>query len=94
MRRQLMLAIVALAVATSLAGCAQADDPGSGDGLHSTVPDVTGMTVEEATDELESAGYSVGAVKPEGATGEVARQQPRAGYSAPRGEVVDLTVAE
>lgn len=78
-----------------MAGCAQADsDPAQGDGLHASVPNVIGMTVDDATEELESAGYEVGQVRPEGADGEVLEQEPPAGYSAPRGAEVDLVTSQ
>lgn len=106
MRRYLLVVLAFALVATVVAGCAQSGtdaagqgDPETstgqpgGDGLHSTVPDVVGLSVDEATTALEDAGYEA-AVTPEGATGEVTGQEPVAGFSAPRGEQVELTVEE
>lgn len=89
---------IALALVMSvmaLAGCTNNEGPETGtpgDGLHAIVPDVVGMTVDEATAELENAGFEVGEVIPEGAEGTVVEQDPPGNYSAPQGDPVDLTV--
>ena len=95
MRRSIGLSLVVALVALVLVGCGQsARDAEEGDGLHSTVPAVVGMNVFDAREELERAGYELGEVTPSGARGEVISQSPTAGYSAPRGEAVDLVVGE
>lgn len=95
MRRYIALAMIVGLLAAMLTGCSQAkDEAGSGDGLHLTVPDLVGMTAAEAAREIERAGYEVGEISPEGGDGEVIEQQPPAGYSAPRGGEVDITVSQ
>ena len=62
-----------------------------------TVPDVVGMTRDEAETALEDAGLGVGVeyetVSSEYAEGHVAGQAPQAGLSVAPGTLVDLTVS-
>ena len=62
-----------------------------------TVPDVTGMTQQEATTALDSAGFVVGEVTQvanEGADpGDVLAQLPAGGSEADKGSPVALTVS-
>ena len=90
----LLLAVLAL----SMTACApQSSGSGEGDGLHSIVPDVVGLTETEATAALEEAGYVVGDVTTEASDssepGTVISQEPIASTSAPRDSEVDLVVA-
>ncbi|WP_326697071.1 Stk1 family PASTA domain-containing Ser/Thr kinase [Streptomyces sp. NBC_01754] len=62
------------------------------------VPDVTGLDVQEATEELEEAGLKVKVLPdrveaPEDA-GEIARQTPGGGAEAAKGDTVELTVSK
>lgn len=65
-------------------------------GARRPVPDVVGLTEEEATEELERAGYEVEVVDeptPDPAEeGVVVRQEPEAGMRAPRGALITLYV--
>lgn len=63
-----------------------------------TVPDVVGMTLEDATEELEGARLKVGDVREVAADdaepNEVLQQSPDAGREVDRGDTVDLVVAQ
>jgi beta-lactam-binding protein with PASTA domain len=80
-----------LAIAAALAGC------GGGD---TEVPDVDGLSSDEATEELEAAGFAVDEqVDPEidlnpldPAWGTVTEQDPAAGDEANEGDTVVITV--
>ncbi len=94
MRRAILLVMVTLALAI-FAGCAPTGtSDGTGDGLHSIVPDVTGMTLAVATTTLADAGYVVGEVTGDtsDASALVVEQSPVASTSLPRDGAVDLTV--
>ena len=58
------------------------------------VPDVGGMTLEDAKATLEAAGYTVGnvAITKEGADGKVVRTEPEAGTAKRPGEAVTIYV--
>lgn len=62
------------------------------------VPDVSGMTLEDATTTLENAGLTVGNVTnefdPSVSPDDVVRQNPRAGTKLPKGEPVDLVISK
>ena len=74
------------------AGCSPVQGEPGGDGLHSTVPKVTGQTLAEATAQIQDAGYALGSVNPKGAEGSdiVTVQDPAAGTSLARGGEVDV----
>ncbi len=100
MNRLLVAITLIAALALLPLGCASETpdaEPGS-DGLHSIVPDVVGLTEDEATIALDDAGYQVGEVTFEAiedaAAGTVARQEPIPSTSAPRDSTVDLVIAE
>jgi eukaryotic-like serine/threonine-protein kinase len=61
------------------------------------VPDVSGMSVEEASDELEQAGFLAGELKeehsPDIEEGSVIRTNPQAGRVRDEGETIDLLVS-
>ena len=59
------------------------------------IPDVVGMTEEEATDELETAGFDVQVDErpSEKDEGEVIKQDPKAGRKLEEGETVTITVS-
>ncbi len=82
------------------AGCTAPTDgaePGA-DGLHSIVPQVTGLSEADAASALAEAGYGVGSVTERAsgdtASGQVIEQDPIAGTSAARDSLVDLVIAE
>ena len=88
---------VVLAIALVLAiGCSpQGTSDGGGDGLHSVVPSVTGLSLSAAEMTLDDAGYVIGTVggdvdDPEAV---VVEQSPIASTSLPWGGEVDLVVA-
>jgi beta-lactam-binding protein with PASTA domain len=84
MRRTLLTGLLTL-VLVSLVGCGTA------------VPDVKGMTVDQAKDALEGAGFALGEVVYDatavGAPDAVVAQEPAAGERAKGGSTVVLTVA-
>lgn len=84
MRRFVLLALLVLVV-VMLAGCGTA------------IPDVKGMTVDQAQAALQGAGFTLGAVtydkNPTGAAGAVVLQDPAADKRAKSGAAVALTVA-
>lgn len=91
-----VLAGAVLMVAFLATACAAPDDAteGAGDGLHSTVPNVVGMTVFDASQVLEESGYDPPAltgVSSEEPSGTVVDQDPVAGTSLARGGIVELT---
>ena len=93
---RLVVVGAALMVAILAAACAASDgaEEGSGDGLHSTVPNVVGMTAFDASQALEEAGYDSPAltgVPSEEPSGTVIEQDPVAGTSLARGGIVELT---
>ena len=98
MPKKSVLAFTLLLSALLVVGCAGASNDPAGSngegGLHSIVPNVVGMGADEAGDNLEAAGFVVGDIVPEGADGAVVEQDPPAGYSAPKGDAIDLTVTE
>jgi hypothetical protein len=97
MPRKFVLVVVVLLLAAFATGCSEsANGPGNapGNGLHSIVPSVVDLPLGEAALELEEAGFTVGDIIPDGAQGTVVEQDPPAGYSAPKGDPVDLTVTE
>lgn len=61
------------------------------------VPNVVGMTEDDAREALAAAGFKVGDVSPgesERDEGEVYEQSPEAGESAPEGSTVDLRISD
>ncbi|POG43921.1 serine/threonine protein kinase [Streptomyces sp. ZL-24] len=62
------------------------------------VPDVTGLSVEDATAELEGEGLKVqvlpGRVNSPEAAGNIAQQSPGAGAEAAEGDTIELTVSK
>ncbi len=86
---------VLLVIAVLAVGCApQGTNDGGGDGLHSIVPSVTGMTISEAEATLDDAGYVIGTIEgdiddPEAV---VIDQSPIASTSHPWGAEVDIAV--
>jgi len=66
-------------------------------GCGTAVPDVKGMTIEQATAAIESAGFEVGKTaydeKASGSVGAVISQSPAGGKRAKEGSFVALTVA-
>jgi serine/threonine-protein kinase len=91
-RNKLIVVLCVLAVAV---GVVAAIVVSLGSGV--TVPDVAGMTQPEATQALEDAGLSVGAVgqaaDADAEPGTVVRQDPAAGEEADEGSAVGLTVS-
>jgi len=83
--RRLIIAILAVSIAVSVAGCGTA------------VPDVRSLSAEQATTALTTAGFKVGAIaydeKATGVAGAVVTQQPAAGTRAKAGSAVALTIA-
>ena len=79
-----------------LTGCGAATT--GDDGLHSTVPSVQGLSLEQARDEILDAGYRLGSVTRQQGTGRdpgtVLNQDPVAGTSLARESDVNVTVAE
>ena len=71
-----------------------ARDPGAPRRL---IPDLVGRDVDSARSELEAFGYRLGTIRNEGyegvGDGRILRQYPLAGYPAPPGAVVTLTVS-
>ncbi|PKQ19851.1 MAG: hypothetical protein CVT66_07960 [Actinobacteria bacterium HGW-Actinobacteria-6] len=84
MKRILVSAII-ICICLTLAGCGTA------------TPDVTGMTIAQATTTIEAAGFSVGQLSYDEtsaeATGTVLAQTPEAGKRGKAGAPVDLTIA-
>ena len=85
-----------LLVAIVASGCSASDEANGpeGDGLHSTVPNVIGLAVFDASQALEDAGYASPAltgVASDEPSGTVIDQDPVAGTSLPRGGIVELT---
>lgn len=95
MKALLVAAFLALIL---VSGCASGSQAGSGDGLHSTVPNVQGLQLEPARDKIINAGYRLGSVTkqraPGRATGVVVNQSPAAGVSLVRGGDVSVTIAQ
>lgn len=95
--RRIVVLLALILVVGSAAGCAPAStSDGTGDGLHSIVPDVRGLTLGDATSAIEEAGYVVGDVSGDGADDPLAvvvEQSPVASTSLPREAPVDLVVA-
>ncbi|MFC8287176.1 Stk1 family PASTA domain-containing Ser/Thr kinase [Streptomyces cyaneofuscatus] len=62
------------------------------------VPDVTGLSVEDATEELAEEGLKVdvlpGRVHSSEADGDIAKQSPGAGTEAAEGDTIELTVSK
>ncbi|MEI7890266.1 MAG: PASTA domain-containing protein [Actinomycetes bacterium] len=85
MSRRLLLVVCVLILAITLFGCGTA------------VPGIKGMTVQQATQAVESAGFQVGKVtydeKATGVAGAVIAQRPEADMRAKGGSLVILTVA-
>jgi len=83
--RRLLLVVCVLILAITLFGCGTA------------VPGIKGMTVQQATQAIESAGFQVGEVtydeKATGVPGAVIAQKPEADMRAKGGSLVILTVA-
>lgn len=92
--RLIALALVVVAVLALTVGCGGNPETTGSDGLHSTIPPLVGMTLEEARIELREAGYEVGEVTPQrpAPEGAVSQQDPIAGTSAARGTKVNLTI--
>ena len=88
---------VVLAIALVLAiGCSpQGTSDGGGDGLHSVVPSVTGLSLSSAEITLDDAGYIVGTIEGDidDPDAVVIEQTPIASTSLPWGGEVDLVVA-
>lgn len=84
MKRTILVAVLAL-ITVLLVGCGTA------------VPDVKGMTVDQAQSTLKGAGFTLGAVAYDenatGAAGAVVLQNPAADKRAKSGTAVSLTVA-
>lgn len=95
MKALLVAAFLALVL---VSGCASGSQAGSGDGLHSTVPNVQGLQLEPARDKIMNSGYRLGSVSKQAAAGRdsgvVLNQSPAAGVSLPRGGDVNVTVAQ
>lgn len=94
--RRMILGTLVLLLAVGVVGCSGAADS-SGDGLHKTAPDVTGIPQSEATAKIVDAGYEVGSVVEKASSSEpgtVVSQEPVAGTSLPRGGEINLVVAE
>lgn len=89
---RVLLAAVALVALLALSACSTSQANLEGDGLHAVVPNVQGMSVENATNVIHDAGYEVGSVAPAGvkSTAFVAVQDPVAGTALPRGSEIDL----
>jgi beta-lactam-binding protein with PASTA domain len=93
MKALLVSLLLAIVLLTGCAGGAS-----SADGLHSTVPNVRGMELQQARDKIMDAGYRLGSVDKMGGTGRasgiVVNQDPAAGVSMSRGQDVNVTLAE
>ena len=100
-RRRLLPLIAALLVGVALLGGVawaltrgSPDEPASGTGGRTEVPNVVGLTREEAQGQLEDAGLEIGtedqAPSDEAAEGTVVEQDPTAGTEVSEGTAVDL----
>jgi eukaryotic-like serine/threonine-protein kinase len=89
----IVIVVVLAVVAAALVAVLLATSGGGG----ATVPDVTGMTQDEATAALQSAGFAVGGIEQVAddafAAGTVMAQDPAAGATADEGSGVKLTVS-
>ena len=91
--------LVVLALAAAVAVILWATGVFGGGGPTKKVPDVTGLTLQKATKELENAGFSLGDVTyraaPSSTTAEgtVLEQDPAAGTKAEEGSKVNLVVS-
>ena len=92
------LAVAALAVLLALPGCGRGAEEKGDDVAVSRVPDVTGMTEEEATEAIEDAGLEVGEVTREKSDevgiGLVVSQDPAPNTKQGEGSAVDLVVSD
>jgi len=91
------MAVLVSALLIGLVGCgANASTDGEPEGLHATVPNVVGLTIDDAEEALTQAGYVVGQVlenaSGSAAEGTVTSQSPVGGTSLPRDSEVDLTI--
>lgn len=89
----LLAVLVAVVLASAmLVGCSSTQSNLTGDGLHATVPSVTGMSLKNATEKIHDSGYEVGSVVPAGSksTAVVGVQHPAAGTALPRGGEISL----
>lgn len=97
--RPVLLVALLLALVLFVPGCAEAPpDSQRSDGLHSTVPSLTGMSREQAEKALTEAGYELGDVTERNSDagaeqGSIIAQDPAAGTSLPRGQTVSVTTA-
>ena len=105
-RRRALLPLVALLLGAVLIGglawalsrgLSDQGAPGAGDAGRVEVPDVVGLSRDEATKRLDGAGLKPGsqdeAPSDEFASGEVIEQDPAAGAEAERNTTVDLVVS-
>lgn len=102
MKKQGAAALIVAAV-IALAGCSAAGDADAGTGATKApkgakesvervaVPDVVGMTLDEATASLTGAGFTVETI---GEVGEVESQTPSAGVEVDPGTAVTVTVVD
>ncbi len=85
MRMRVLLSSAALCLAMMLSGCG------------TSVPDLKGLTCEQATETLTDAGFELGHVTyredAQGAVGAVISQDPDAGSRRPSGSAVDIVIA-
>ncbi len=88
--------VIGLVLVTLVLGAIWLPGAFSGEGIR--VPDVTGMTLDEARRALEQAGLKLGALTPDASDttapqGTVLSQDPAAGASVDKGSAVDIVVA-
>lgn len=69
-----------------------------GGGKQATVPDVTGMTYEQAVSEIRAKGFEIGEMSTEyddqAESGTVLKQTPAANTQAPEGSKIDLVISQ
>lgn len=85
-------AVVAIAIVAAIAFAF------AGGGEKGEVPEVTGMTIEEAMDAIENAGFKVGnrdsAFDTSVPAGQVISQNPKGGSEAVKGSKIDLVISQ
>ena len=96
--RRILPIVIAIIAALAVVGIAAAMIFGGGGGEGQNVPDVTGKTVEQATEELIKAGFEVGKVEEvysdKVEPGKVVSQTPRGNSKHPKGTKVDLEISK